>query len=130
VCHLLASAAWLGGLFALRRALTAPNADISVPVVQRFSRMGYIAASIVVLTGVGNMWFVTKAIVPNTATSYGALLAIKIAFVAALLAVALFDRVVAQRTGATLLIRTILVEQGLFAAIVIAVSIFGVMSPM
>ena len=72
----------------------------------------------------------TGAFLPNLTTTYGVLLAVKIAFVAILIGVAAFNRFVLMvRRDIRTLGQTILAEQVLFAVPLLAVSLFGALAP-
>jgi copper transport protein len=92
--HLLAMAAWLGGLAALLwtlRRTTAPAAlPSSVPV--RFSRMAFASVTVLVVTGVYQSWRGLGSWQALTDTTYGRTLLAKLAAVAALLLAAACSR--------------------------------------
>ena len=54
--HLLAAGAWLGGLIALVFLLR-ERPPASAGILTRFSGMGYVAVSVLILTGLVNSWF-------------------------------------------------------------------------
>ncbi|GHF42658.1 transport integral membrane protein [Streptomyces mashuensis] len=89
--HLLAVAAWLGGLAALLAALWAgdavPRAD-----VRRFSRLAFGAVCVLVATGVYQSWRQVGSWDALTGTAYGRLLLLKTALVAAMVGAALLSR--------------------------------------
>ncbi|MFF7970370.1 copper resistance protein CopC [Streptomyces sp. NPDC007905] len=89
--HLLAMAAWLGGLTALlltlRRAAPDPAA-LPARVVTRFSRLAFASVTVLVATGVYQSWRGLGSWQALTDTAYGRLLVAKLAAVALLLAVA------------------------------------------
>jgi putative copper resistance protein D len=136
--HLLAAGAWLGGLpvFALclsayRDAALRRNA---VMAMRRFSSWGQFDVALVVLTGAANV-ALTSGAPPFPTTPYRALLSVKIALVAAMIAVALVNRtVLAPRLrpdapAARMLMRTSLAEVVLGVAVVALVSLFGLLDP-
>ncbi|GAA3144487.1 copper resistance protein CopC [Streptomyces rameus] len=92
--HLLAMAAWLGGLAALLwtlRRTTAPAVlPSSVPV--RFSRMAFASVTVLVVTGVYQSWRGLGSWQALTDTAYGRTLLAKLAAVAALLLAAACSR--------------------------------------
>ncbi|MGW4565784.1 copper resistance CopC/CopD family protein [Streptomyces sp. NPDC004561] len=89
--HLLAMAAWLGGLAALLRTLNrAPAVPASVPA--RFSRLALTAVTVLVLTGVYQSWRGLGSWQALTDTTYGRTLLAKLAAVAALLLAAACSR--------------------------------------
>ncbi|MGW2742885.1 copper resistance CopC/CopD family protein [Streptomyces sp. NPDC001450] len=89
--HLLATAAWLGGLTALvltlRRASPGPAAPL-VPAVTRFSRLAFASVTVLVATGVYQSWRGLGSWQALTDTTYGRLLLAKLTAVTLLLAAA------------------------------------------
>nr|WP_256725643.1 copper resistance protein CopC [Streptomyces sp. IMTB 2501] len=93
--HLLAMAAWLGGLAALLRTLQRTASDpaalpLSVPA--RFSRMASASVAVLVLTGVYQSWRGLGSWQALTDTTYGRTLLAKLAVVTALLLAAACSR--------------------------------------
>ncbi|WP_333776393.1 copper resistance CopC/CopD family protein [Streptomyces sp. IBSBF 3136] len=97
--HLLAMAAWLGGLTALLLTLrrtapeaAAPPAHGALPgaahVATRFSRLAFASVTVLVVTGVYQSWRGLGSWQALTGTPYGRLLLAKLAAVTLLLAVA------------------------------------------
>ncbi|MFE9497593.1 copper resistance protein CopC [Streptomyces collinus] len=92
--HLLAMAAWLGGLTALLLTLrrTAPDepapAATTPHVATRFSRLAFASVTVLVATGVYQSWRGLGSWPALTGTPYGRLLLAKLAAVTLLLAVA------------------------------------------
>ncbi|MFI1761854.1 copper resistance protein CopC [Streptomyces sp. NPDC020800] len=89
--HLLAMAAWLGGLTALLLTLrrTAPeSAALPARAVSRFSRLAFASVTVLVATGVYQSWRGLGSWQALTDTTYGRLLLAKLAAVALLLAAA------------------------------------------
>ncbi|MGY5105096.1 copper resistance CopC/CopD family protein [Streptomyces sp. 900105245] len=98
--HLLAMAAWLGGLVALLRTLRRLE-SAAVPVLTRFSRMALASVTVLVLTGVYQSWRGLGSWQALTDTTYGRTLLAKLAAVTALLLVAACSRTWTNRlTGA------------------------------
>lgn len=108
--HVLAAAAWLGGLppllFAVfdLRTRPAPEArDAALTVLSSYSLMAVLAVAAIVLTGFANFGFHRGASSgPLFSTDYGRVLAVKLVLVAIMLAFAAFNRLVAMpglRTG-------------------------------
>ncbi|WP_031080138.1 copper resistance CopC/CopD family protein [Streptomyces sp. NRRL WC-3549] len=91
IAHLLAVAAWLGGLAALLVALYR-TPHITADAVRRFSRVAF--GSVVVLAGTGlyQSWRQVGTWSALTGTRYGQLLLLKVGLVALLLGVAWFSR--------------------------------------
>jgi putative copper resistance protein D len=137
--HLLATAAWLGGLpmFALSlRAYREPSLSAAaMTAMRRFSFWGQFDVALVVLTGTVNVALTSglRALAPTT--PYRMLLAAKLVLVATLVALALFNRYVlaprlAQDSRAQrALARSCVAEVVLGAAVVALVSLFGLLDP-
>ncbi len=94
VLHLLAVAAWLGGLAALLVALFRAPADapIEARAVRRFSRVAFTGVLVLAVTGLYQSWRQVGSWSALTGTSYGRLLLLKVGLVAVLLGVAWFSR--------------------------------------
>jgi putative copper resistance protein D len=138
--HLLCAGAWLGGLppliLCLRRYRD-PRLRLEAAIaLRRFSGAGHFLVALVVLTGIVNT-ILTLGRWPNDLSSpYQTLLAVKIALVAAMIALALVNRYVLaprikDQTGAALRILTInsFAEIGLGIAVLALVSVFGTLAP-
>ncbi len=98
VLHLLAVAAWLGGLTALLVALyRGPTVERNA--VQRFSRVAFGSVVVLALTGLYQSWRQVGSWSALTGTSYGQLLLVKIGLVALLVAVAGLSRRWTGRLG-------------------------------
>lgn len=91
VLHLLAVAAWLGGLVSLLVALYR-TPDIGSGAVRRFSRIAFGSVLVLAATGIYQSWRQVGSWSALTGTRYGQLLIIKVALIAVLLAVAWFSR--------------------------------------
>lgn len=137
--HLLATAAWLGGLpmFALSlKVYRDPNLSVdAATAMRRFSFWGQFDVAIVVLSGVANVALTGDLGALSPATPYRLLLAAKLVLVATMIALALFNRyVLAPRVaneGAAqrALTRSCVAEVALGAAVVALVSLFGLLDP-
>ncbi|MGW4593824.1 copper resistance CopC/CopD family protein [Streptomyces sp. NPDC004457] len=94
VVHLLAVAAWLGGLTALLTALYRAPAEMPVEAaaVQRFSRVAFGSVLALVVTGVYQSWRQLGSWSAFTETRYGQLLLVKIGLVAVLVGIAAVSR--------------------------------------
>ena len=81
--HLIAAAAWVGGLLPLALMLAAAAASVTVAhaVSLRFSAYGIIAVGVLFLTGAINTWYLAGSIRALTETDYGHLLLVKIVVV-------------------------------------------------
>ena len=91
VLHLLAAAAWLGGLSALLVALhRAPSIESSA--VRRFSRVAFGSVVVLAATGIYQSWRQVGSWSALTGTSYGQLLLVKIGLVATLVGIAWISR--------------------------------------
>ncbi|MBL1083386.1 copper resistance protein CopC/CopD [Streptomyces actinomycinicus] len=97
--HLLAMAAWLGGLAALLWTLRHTPAPDGLParVPARFSRLATLSVTALVLTGVYQSWRGLGSWQALTDTTYGRTLLAKLAAVAALLLAAACSRTWATR---------------------------------
>ena len=94
VVHLLAVAAWLGGLTALLVALYRAPADTPVEsvAVRRFSRVAFGSVLALVATGIYQSWRQLGSWSAFTDTTYGELLLVKIGLVALLVGIASISR--------------------------------------
>lgn len=94
VLHLLAVAAWLGGLTTLLIALYRAPADTPVgpDAVRRFSRIAFGSVIALVLTGIYQSWRQLGSWSAFTDTRYGQLLLAKIVLVAVLVGIAALSR--------------------------------------
>ncbi|MET7679493.1 copper resistance protein CopC [Streptomyces sp. NPDC005423] len=94
VVHLLAVAAWLGGLAALLVALYRAPGDTTVDAtaVRRFSRVAFGSVLALVATGVYQSWRQLGSWKAFTDTGYGQLLLVKIGLVAVLVGIASVSR--------------------------------------
>ncbi|MFE6026222.1 copper resistance CopC/CopD family protein [Streptomyces niveus] len=91
VLHLLAVAAWLGGLVSLLVALYRVP-DLERAAVRRFSRVAFTSVVVMAVTGVYQSWRQVGSWDAWTDTSYGQLLLVKIGLIAVLLGAAWFSR--------------------------------------
>ncbi|MFF8448852.1 copper resistance CopC/CopD family protein [Streptomyces leeuwenhoekii] len=94
VVHLLAAAAWLGGLAALLVALYRAPAEtpVEASAVRRFSRLAFGSVLALVATGVYQTWRQLGSWSAWTETRYGQLLLVKIGLVVVLIGVAAASR--------------------------------------
>lgn len=92
VLHVLAMAAWLGGLMALLTTLYRSPSAMPADVVARFSRLAFACVSVLVVTGVYQSWRGLGSWTAFTDTSYGKLLLAKLAAVMLVLAAAWLSR--------------------------------------
>ncbi|UQS31624.1 copper resistance protein CopC/CopD [Streptomyces fradiae] len=91
VLHLLAVAAWLGGLAALAVALYR-EPSIERAAVGRFSRLAFGAVAVLAATGLYQSWRQVGSWSALTGTAYGRLLLLKLGLVAVLLGVGWVSR--------------------------------------
>ncbi|WP_367322048.1 copper resistance CopC/CopD family protein [Streptomyces sp. HUAS ZL42] len=94
VVHLLAVAAWLGGLAALLVALYRAPADapVEASAVRRFSRLAFGSVLALVATGTYQSWRQVGSWSALTGTRYGQLLCVKIGLVVLLVGIAWISR--------------------------------------
>ncbi|MEF9905163.1 copper resistance CopC/CopD family protein [Streptomyces sp. P9-A2] len=94
IVHLLAVAAWLGGLAALLVALYRAPADTAVDTaaVQRFSRLAFGSVVALVVTGIYQSWRQLGSWSAFTDTRYGQLLLAKIGLVVIMVGIAYASR--------------------------------------
>ncbi|MFH8976464.1 copper resistance CopC/CopD family protein [Streptomyces sp. NPDC017890] len=94
IVHLLAMAAWLGGLTTLLVTLYRAPTDTPVPAVavRRFSRIAFGSVIALVLTGTYQSWRQLGSWTAFTDTRYGQLLLVKIGLVAVLVGIACLSR--------------------------------------
>ncbi|MDX2542820.1 copper resistance CopC/CopD family protein [Streptomyces sp. WI04-05B] len=91
VLHLLAMAAWLGGLAALLTLLQAEE-PLPASTVGRFSRLAFASVAVLTVTGVYQSWRGLGSWDAITGTEYGRILIAKVCAVALLLVAAGFSR--------------------------------------
>jgi putative copper resistance protein D len=93
--HLVAAGAWLGTLPALSATLASTRSrDAIARVTRRYSQVGCVAATAVLASGIVNAGLRNVGPVELVTTDYGRLLLVKLAFVAAMLALAATNRFV------------------------------------
>ncbi|MCL6668262.1 copper resistance protein CopC [Streptomyces panaciradicis] len=92
VVHLLAVAAWLGGLTALLVALYRSPTPVEASAVRRFSTLAFGSVVALVATGVYQSWRQLGSWSAFTDTAYGQLLLVKIGLVALLVGIASVSR--------------------------------------
>lgn len=94
--HLIAAAAWVGGLVPLILLLAASNGDNAKPfvrdAVERFSTLGIFSVTALMLSGLINAVILVGSVTALFATSYGQLLLLKLALFAVMLAFATINR--------------------------------------
>lgn len=92
VLHLLAMAAWLGGLTALLLTLHRAKTPPPYPTVARFSRLAFTSVTVLVVTGVYQSWRGLGSWSALTGTTYGRTLTVKLAATVFLLLAAALSR--------------------------------------
>lgn len=155
--HMLAAAAWVGGLVPLGCVLRSvqsqglngtigPDARSAIAdAVQslvRFSAVGIAAVTALVLTGAINTWFMVGNVELATSGDYGRLLLLKVALVSTMLGLAARNRLhwlpimqearlpASQRNAALAAIfSNVLQEQALAIVVLIAASLLGTLVP-
>jgi copper resistance protein D len=135
--HLLAAGAWLGGLLPLALILRdhrIAEADARVAIA-RFSTLGYLAVSLVVLTGVLNTEVLAGS-VPAFSSPWAVSLGVKLMLVAAMVALALINRAIllprwqGDPEGARIaLFMTVIGEACLAILVLLAASVLGTLQP-
>ena len=131
--HLACVGIWLGGLMLLVMILRRPAGHDIRALLQRFSGVGYIVVAGLLITGLINVRVLTGAVWPTPLLSgFALILLIKITLIAAMLGLALFNRLrikdCEQRLSA--LRKSVIAEWLLGIGAVAAVSLLGTMPPM
>jgi putative copper resistance protein D len=131
--HLICVSAWLGGLMLLVMILRQPAGHSVRTVLQRFSGMGYALVGGLLITGLINVRVLTGAFWPTPLlTGFALILLIKVALVAVMLGLALFNRLRINDCEQRLetLRKSVMLEWVLGIGAVAAVSLLGTMPPM
>jgi putative copper resistance protein D len=146
VLHLTAAAAWVGTLvpLALLLSITGKDADL-LPVARtatlRFSTLGIVSVTTLLLTGTVNTWYLVGSVSALTESNYGHLLLIKLALFLAMVGIAAFNwsqltpRLVqnadtgAARKARRALCRNAAIEASLGAVIIAIVAVLGTLPP-
>lgn len=137
VVHLITAGAWLGALPPLVYLLgTTQPIEHATWATRRFSAVALACVIALILSGVGNSWFLVGSVPALFGTVYGALLLAKLALLALMLSIAALNRLVltprlaaGDRHAARLLRRNALLEivAGLF--VVTVVGVLGITVP-
>jgi putative copper resistance protein D len=139
--HLVAAAAWLGGLLplALLFALAGARGDRSLALLTqiatlRFSMLGVVCVAILVVSGLVNAWVLVDGLRSLVETAYGKLLLAKIAVFIAMIGLAAVNRFrltpgLPDPTSMRLLRRNAIIEIGLGLIVLAIVAELGVLPP-
>ncbi|WP_426407335.1 copper homeostasis membrane protein CopD [Bradyrhizobium ganzhouense] len=138
--HLIATAAWLGGLLPLILLLAVTRGDSAKPLardaVDRFSTLGIISVMALMLSGLINAAILVGSFRALFATSYGQLLLLKLALFAVMLALATVNRLLltprlaqSGAGGLRWLTRNSAIELALGVAIIAIVGLLGTLHP-
>jgi copper resistance protein D len=148
VTHLLAGGLWLGSLPALFHVVTQARRDRSAEwqgalhyMLPLYSRAGYVAVGLVLVTGILNSWFLVASVGKLATTSFGQVLVAKVALVLLMVSIAAINRFVLQpkimtsregresREAARALRRSVALELGTGVFVLAAVSLLGTLPP-
>jgi putative copper resistance protein D len=138
--HLLAAAAWLGGLFCLAslvaRARRQGDAAALRRALPRFSRLAALAVALLAASGLVNAAILLPHPVALIASDYGRLLTVKLALALAMLALAAVNRLVlmprilaGEERGLDALSRSVALEQAIGFAVLALVAWLGTLAP-
>ncbi|MGH8329849.1 MAG: copper homeostasis membrane protein CopD [Pseudomonas fluorescens] len=133
IVHLTCVGAWLGGLMLLVMILRQPAEHSIKATLQRFSGVGYALVAGLVMTGLINVRVLTGQFWPTPLLSgFALILLIKVVLVAAMLGLALFNRLRIKHCEQRLptLKTSVIMEWFLGIGAVAAVSLLGTMPPM
>ena len=133
IIHLTCVGAWLGGLMLLVMILRQPTVHSIKATLQRFSGIGYVLVAGLVMTGLINVRVLTGQFWPTPLLSgFALILLIKVVLVAAMLGLALFNRLQINdcEQRPTALKSSVIFEWLLGMGAVAAVSLLGTMPPM
>lgn len=134
--HLIAAAAWLGGLPALALLLSMPRppSGLAARATARFSVLGMASVSALLTSGIVNSWMLLGAPRDLIASDYGRLLSLKIGLFAAMLALAAVNKFhltprLAASPARRALMRNSLAETALGAGVLLLVGALGTLEP-
>jgi putative copper resistance protein D len=132
--HLLAAAAWIGGLVPFAYALARGRSHDVVELTSRFSRIGSACVAALLVSGLVNAWFLVGGPGALLDTAYGRLLTLKVALFAVMLALALVNRIrltprLPDPAAARAITRNAAAEAAIGGAIVCIVAALGIMVP-
>jgi putative copper resistance protein D len=136
--HLLCAATWIGGLFCLGIVLRqAAKGQVAPEVLRqalpRFSRLGYGAVALLVLSGCVNALILVPRPGRLIGTDYGRVLMVKIALASLMIAIAVVNRVALTPKvwsgSQTALRRSVLLEQAVGLLVLATVALLGTIHP-
>jgi putative copper resistance protein D len=135
--HLIAAGLWLGALLPLMLALRGiTETSTQYRVASRFSTLGVVCVAVLLLSGIVNTYYLVGSMQGLIGTAYGQTLLLKLALVAAMLAVAavnrwhLMPRLAARDSGAAPRIaRHAAIEAVLGLGVIAIVATLGTMIP-
>jgi putative copper resistance protein D len=146
--HLLAAAAWVGGLAGLtvmlvvgRRRPAYEWRPLQLHAIRRFSILGMVSVAVLIASGAVNSWILVGSIHALLATDYGRLLLLKIAAFVVMVGLATINRFsltpqlaaavkgCAEPRALAALTRNTLIEIALGAAIFATVGVLGTLHP-
>jgi putative copper export protein/mono/diheme cytochrome c family protein/peroxiredoxin len=137
VVHLLAAGAWLGALPALVYLLgTTQPVEGAASATRRFSNVAIVCVFALILSGLGNSWFLVGSVPALFGTTYGRLLLAKLALLAVMLILAAVNRLmltpqlgVGNRRALLALRRNTLLEIAAGLLVVTIVGVLGITVP-
>lgn len=137
VVHLLAAGAWLGALPALVYLLgTIQPSEGAASATRRFSSFAIICVFALIMSGVGNSWFLVGSVPALLGTAYGRLLVAKLALLTVMLIFAAANRLVltpqlgaGDRRALRTLRRNTLLEIAAGLLVVTIVGVLGITVP-
>ncbi len=129
IVHLSAAGIWLGGLCALGLRASFARPALERSETRRFSNVALAAVALLVATGIANSAFLFDwGLALNVA--YGRVLLTKVALVVCMIAAAAVSRRHVRDDGRIhVLRRSLLLEQGCGALVLVATSVLGTLSP-
>jgi putative copper resistance protein D len=142
IVHLVCAATWIGGLFCLGQVLRAgltgdAPAAVVREVLPRFSRIGYWAVGLLLISGCVNALVLVPSPDKLLSTDYGRVLLVKIALALAMVAIAVVNRIALtpdvaapdSSTGLQALWRSVVLEQAVGLAVLATVARLGTIHP-
>ena len=132
--HLLAAGAWVGGLIPLAWALRSETGDAGSALTSRFSQMGVVCVTALLITGWLNAWFLVGGLHALFGTTYGRLLCVKLALFLVMLVVATINRLtlapqLPRASARRQIAANATLEVALALLIILIVAALGVMVP-